>query len=67
LKDRSSTEEPGSSQGRIGPRSETLVNDEAKPDTEKSPEEVAAEQDRVLEVKTKAKIEARTSSRWSPN
>jgi hypothetical protein len=42
LKDKSSTEEPGSSQGRIGPRSETLVNDKAKPDTEKSPE-VAAE------------------------
>jgi hypothetical protein len=51
LKDISSTDEPGSSQGRTGSRSDTLANDEAKPDAEKSLEEVVVEQDRVPEVK----------------
>jgi hypothetical protein len=37
------------------------------PDLEKSPEEVAAEQDNVLEVKAETKIEPRTSSRQLPN
>jgi hypothetical protein len=43
----SSTNEPGSIQGRTGPRSETLANDKVKPDAEKSPKEVVAETDRV--------------------
>jgi hypothetical protein len=34
---------------------------------EKNPEEVAAEQDRVLEAKVETKMEAGTSSRWPPN
>jgi hypothetical protein len=42
-KDGPSTDELGSSQGRAGLRSETLVNDEAKPNAEKSPEGVAVE------------------------
>jgi hypothetical protein len=48
-------------------RSKTLANDEAKPDKEKGPEEVAVEQDRVLRAKAKNKTEAETSSRQSPN
>jgi hypothetical protein len=43
LKDGSSADEPGSSQGKTGPRSKILANDEAKPYAEKSPEEVVAE------------------------
>jgi hypothetical protein len=39
-----------------------LANDEAKPDTKKSPEEVASEQNRVLEAKAETRTEARTSS-----
>jgi hypothetical protein len=67
LNDGSSTDEPRSGQGRTGPRSETSAKDEAKPDAEKSPEEVVAEQDRVSEVKVEMKIEAGTSSWWPPN
>jgi hypothetical protein len=39
-----------------------LANGKAKPDAEKSSEEVAVEKDRVLEAKVETKIEARTSS-----
>jgi hypothetical protein len=39
----------------------------AKPDVEKSSEEVATEQDRVSEAKAETKIEAGTSSWWPPN
>jgi hypothetical protein len=39
-----------------------LANGEAKPDVEKSPEEVATEQDRVPEAKAETRIEVRTSS-----
>jgi hypothetical protein len=39
-----------------------LANNEAKPDAEMSPEEVVAEQNKVSGEKTKAKIEAETSS-----
>jgi hypothetical protein len=42
------------------------VNNEAKPNTEKGPGEVASEQDRVLEEKAKTKTEAETSSRRPP-
>jgi hypothetical protein len=41
-KDGSCADEPGISQGRTGPRSETLADNEAKPDMEKIPKEVAA-------------------------
>jgi hypothetical protein len=43
-------------------RSETSINDEVKPDDEKGPEEVAAEQDRVLGAEAKIMTEAGTSS-----
>jgi hypothetical protein len=39
-----------------------LANDEAKPDVKRGPEEVAAEQDKVLRARTEARIEAGTSS-----
>jgi hypothetical protein len=63
MKDGSAADELRSSQGRIGSRSETLPNDEAKPGGEKSSEEVAAEQDRVLEANIGTKTHAGTSSR----
>jgi hypothetical protein len=56
------TGEPRSRQGKIGLRSETSANDEAKPDGEKSLEEVVVEQDRVPEVKVETKIEVGTNS-----
>jgi hypothetical protein len=39
-----------------------LANGKAKPNTKRNPEEVAAEQKKVLRVKTQTKIEAGTSS-----
>jgi hypothetical protein len=65
LKDGSSANQIGNSQERTGPKRESSTNGEAKPDTEKSPEEVAVEQDKVWEVKAETKIEAGTSS-WRP-
>jgi hypothetical protein len=50
-KEGSSTNDPGSSRGRTWLRSETLADNEAKPNMEKSLEEVAVEQDRILEAK----------------
>jgi hypothetical protein len=47
LKDGPSADQPESNQGRTGPRSESLTDGKAKPDVEKSSEEVAAEQNRV--------------------
>jgi hypothetical protein len=44
-----------------------LANGEAKPDTEKSPEEVTAKQNKVLEMKMETKTEAGTTSRHPPN
>jgi hypothetical protein len=67
LKDGSSADERGSSHGRTWSRSKTSNNDEAKPDAEKSLEEVAAEQDRVPEAKIETKIEAGTCLQWPPN
>jgi hypothetical protein len=61
-KDRSSVDEPGTSQGRTWSRSETSASDEAKPDMEKSLEGVAAEQDRVSEAKVETKTEVGISS-----
>jgi hypothetical protein len=60
-KDGSSTDQPRSSQGKIGLRSESSANGKAKPSVEKGSEEVAAEQDGTTEVKTKANTEAGTS------
>jgi hypothetical protein len=39
-----------------------LANDETKPDVEKSPEKVAAEQNKGPEAKANTKIEVGTSS-----
>jgi hypothetical protein len=44
-----------------------LINDEAKPDTERSPEEEAAGQNKVSEAKTETRIEAETSLQRPPN
>jgi hypothetical protein len=63
----SSVDQQGSIQRKTRPRSKTLADDEAKPDAERGPEEVAAEQDKVLGVRIEARIEARTSSQWPPN
>jgi hypothetical protein len=62
-KEGSSTDQPGSSQGRTGPRSKSLANGKAKPNAKKGPEEVAAEQDKVSEAKAQTRIEAGASSR----
>jgi hypothetical protein len=67
LKDGPSVDQPESSQGRTGPRSESSVNGKAKPGTEKSPGEVAVKQNRVSEVKAETRTGARTSSRRPPN
>jgi hypothetical protein len=67
LKDGPSADQPESSQGRIGPRSESSADGKAKPNMKKSPKEVAVEQNRVLEAKAEIRTGARTSSRWSPN
>jgi hypothetical protein len=50
------------SQGRIGPGSESSANSEAKLNAGKNLEEVAAEQDRVPEVKAEIRKEAGASS-----
>jgi hypothetical protein len=63
LKGVPSVDQPESSQGRTGPRSESSADGKAKPDMKKSLEEVAAEQIRVLEVKAKTRTGAGTSSR----
>jgi hypothetical protein len=65
-KDGASVSGSRDSQGQTWPRSKTSVNNEAKPNTEKGPGEVASEQDRVLEEKAKTKTEAETSSRRPP-
>jgi hypothetical protein len=51
LKDGSSAGQLGSSQERTGPRRESSANGKAKPDTEKSPEEVVVEQNRISKLK----------------
>jgi hypothetical protein len=53
----------GGSQEKTGSGSESSTNVEAKPDAERSPEEVAAEQSRVPEAKAETRTEAKTSSR----
>jgi hypothetical protein len=60
--DGSTVDQPGSSQGRTGPRSKSSANGEVEPDGETSLEEVAVEQDRIPEVKAETRTEARASS-----
>jgi hypothetical protein len=48
-------------------RSETSAIDKTKPDVEKGPEEVAAEQNRGPEAKTDTRTDVGTSSRHLPN
>jgi hypothetical protein len=49
-------------QGRIGPWSKSSASGEAKPNMEKNAEEVAVEQNRVLEVNVETRTEVGTSS-----
>jgi hypothetical protein len=63
----SSADESGGNQDQTGLRSETLADDEPKPDVDKGLEKVAVEPDWVPEAKAETKIEAGTSSRWPPN
>jgi hypothetical protein len=62
LKDGPSTDQPESSQWRTGLRRKSSVDGKAKPDAKKSPEEVGAEQNMVLEVKTETRTEAGNNS-----
>jgi hypothetical protein len=55
LKDGSSANRTEGSQGKTGPRSKSSANGEAKPDMEKSSEEVVAVQNRVLEAKAETR------------
>jgi hypothetical protein len=55
LKDGPSANQPEGSHGRTGSRNQYLANDKPKPDAEKSPEEVAAEQNRVPEMKAETR------------
>jgi hypothetical protein len=53
------------SQGQTRPRSETLADDEAKPDAERNLEVVIEEQNKVLGAKIETRTETRTGS-WQP-
>jgi hypothetical protein len=55
------------SQGQTRPMSDISSDGEAKPDAEKNPEEVAAEQSKVPGAKKKARTEAGTISRQPQN
>jgi hypothetical protein len=63
--DGSSANRSRSNQGQSGLRGKTSVNDEAKPDAEKGPKEMVAEQDRVPGAETKTEVV--TSSQWPPS
>jgi hypothetical protein len=63
----SSVNQQGSIQGKAGPRSETLADDEAKPNSEKNPEEATAEQSKVSGAKTKTRTEAGANSQQPQN
>jgi hypothetical protein len=61
LKDGPFADQPESSQGRTRSRSKSSADDKTKPNAKKSPEELAAEQNRVLEAKAENMTEAGTS------
>jgi hypothetical protein len=63
----SSANQSGGSQGQTRLRSEISVDGEAKPDVERSLEEVAAKQNKVSGVKTETRMEAGTSLRQPQN
>jgi hypothetical protein len=54
---------------RIDPllMNQEAANDEVKPNIEKGPEKVPAEQDMVLEGEAETKTEVGTSSQWPSN
>jgi hypothetical protein len=54
--------EIGGNQDQTGLKSETLVDDEAKHDTEKGPEEVAVKQNKAQGEETDIRAEAMASS-----
>jgi hypothetical protein len=61
-KDGSSVDASGGGQGQRGLGSEASANDDkAKPDVEKGPEEVLAEQSKVPREKAETKTEVETS------
>jgi hypothetical protein len=57
----------GGSQSRIGPRGQSLANDEAKHDKEKDSEGAAAEQNKAQGEKMEIRPEAGTGSQQPPN
>jgi hypothetical protein len=65
--DGSPADESRSDQRQKGSRNEASANEEAKPNVEKGPKEVSAEQDRVSEVKAETKKETGTNSQRPPN
>jgi hypothetical protein len=58
----SSTDELGGNQDQTGPRSRTLVDDEAKPDVEKDLEKVTTKQNKTQGKATEVKIEVVATS-----
>jgi hypothetical protein len=63
----SSADGLGGNQDLIGPRSETLADDEAKHSMEKGPEEVAEKQNKAQGEETDIRVEAVASSQQQPN
>jgi hypothetical protein len=61
-KDGSSAYGSGGSQDQTGPRSETLIDDKAKPSSEEGPEGAAAEQDKAQGENTETRIDVRAIS-----
>jgi hypothetical protein len=57
----------GGNKYQIGPRSETSPDDEAKHDTEKGPEEVAAKQNKAQGEETDIRAKEVASSQQQPN
>jgi hypothetical protein len=57
----------GGNQDQTWLRSETSADDEAKHDTEKGPEEVAAKQNKAQGEETNIKAKAVASSQQQPN
>jgi hypothetical protein len=65
--DVSSTDGSWGNQDQTAPRSGTSTDDKAKPDVEKGPEKVAANQNRAQGEETDIRAEATTSFQQQPN
>jgi hypothetical protein len=57
----SSVDGPGGNQDQTGSRSETSTDDEVKRDTEKGPEEVAAQQNKAQGEETEIRVDVMAS------